>query len=57
MERHPAIGQWLTERRRELARNRIAQSMRRRAQAAEARKAPRPAAAPGAGRPRTSGVS
>jgi hypothetical protein len=56
MERHPAIGQWLTERRRELARNRIAQSMRRRAQAAEARKAPKPAPQ-SAGRPRTSGAS
>jgi hypothetical protein len=53
MERHPAIGQWLTERRRELARNRIAQSMRRRALATEARTSPKPAAS-GTGKPRTS---
>jgi hypothetical protein len=57
VERHPAIGQWLTERRRELARNRIAQNVRRRAVAAEARsKSPKPAAN-GAGKPRASGAS
>lgn len=43
MERpHPALRQWLTERRRELARNRISQSVRRSAEAAEARNSAKP---------------
>jgi hypothetical protein len=56
VERHPAIAQWLTERRRELARNRIAQSLRRSAQASEMRKAPRTARS-ATGKPRPSGAS
>jgi len=57
MERsHPAIRQWLTERRRELARNRIAQSVRRSAEAAEGHN-PRERPAQTAGKPRPTGAS